>query len=137
MLGQQQTWAPRGSAAAPQGQASHPVPPEGGAGGAGSRRSTTSVDRGYVGLLDAEARSDLFDLAVLLAFVAKRCGMTPREAARSAGRVRLGELLALTEIRKMRLSTLHQLADKWGVPPSVMDDIAAAHPAAIAPESEG
>lgn len=94
------------------------------------------VDRGYVGTLDAEARSDLFELAVLLAFVAKRCGLSTKDAAKTAGRTRLGELLALTEIRRMRLSTLYLLADQWGVPRPVMDDIAAAHPAAIAPEMD-
>jgi hypothetical protein len=121
--------------ATPRGQESQSFSPEGGERGERPQGPTTRVDRGYVGTLDDEARSDLFELSVLLAYVARRAGMSPRDAAKSAGRARIGELLALTEVRRMRVSTLYTLADKWGVPREVMDDIAAACPAAIADET--
>lgn len=136
MMKQAECWAPRVAPATPQGQEIRQRTPEGGPGGDRPRGPTTSVDRGYVGILDAEARYDLFELSVLLAYVAKRCGLTPKDAAKTGGKTRVGELLALTEVRRMRKSTLYLLADQWQVPRSVMDDIAKACPAAIALEIE-
>lgn len=133
---QSNTWAPRVAPATPPGQEIRQETPEGGTGGDRPNGPTTSVDLGYVGILDAEARSDLFQMAALLAYVAKRCGMTPKEAAKTGGKTRVGELLIMTEARRMRLSTLHLLADQWKVPRFVMDDIAAACPAAIAEEMD-
>lgn len=129
-------WAARVAPATPHPEVSHPLSPEGGGGANPGRGPTTRVDRGYVGTLDVEARSELFELAVLLAYVVKRAGLTVDDARKTGGRTRVGALLALTELRRPRLSTLRLLADQWQIPRSVMDDIAAACPAAIAPENE-
>lgn len=122
--------------ARPQGQEIIQDPPEGGVGGDRPRNPTAGVDRGYVGTLDVAARSDLFEVAVLLAFVAKRVGLTPAVAAKACNRARLGDLMSLAGVRRVRVSTLMELADQWQVPRQVMSDIADAHPAAIAPESD-
>jgi hypothetical protein len=124
------------ASASPQGQEIHQDPPEGGVRGDRPRSPTTGVDRGYVATLDDAARSDLFEVAVLVAYVAKRVGLAPADAAKACNRARLGALMSLTEVRRVRLSTLMALADQWQVPRQVMSDIAAAHPAAIAAEMD-
>jgi hypothetical protein len=140
MLQQAETWAPRVAPATPPGQEIRQETPEGGTGGDRPNGPTTSVldlvDHGYIGILDERARFDLFNLAILLGFVVKRQGLTIRDAAKTGGRSRVGDLLLMNEVRRMRMSTLYLLADLWQVPRSVMDDIAAACPAAIAAETD-